>query len=244
METFQIGLRNRKDIKKTRINFQVLFSPQDLIHETFNSFIMTEKEAEDLCKMVRLGVDLSKPKYNYRPKTREELKDLIEKLIKERGNKADLNDVDVSQITDMNHLFVESSQFNGDISNWNVSRVEYMSAMFANSQFNGDISNWDVSSVKRMAWMFGNSKFNGDISNWDVSKVESMAFMFYGSKFNGDISKWDVSGVDDMSEIFAYSKFNGDISNWDVSNVKYMGGMFIDSEFKGDLSKWAKKPLY
>ena len=46
---------------------------------------MTEKEAEDLCRMVRIGVDLSKPKYNHHPKTREELKDLIDKLIETRG---------------------------------------------------------------------------------------------------------------------------------------------------------------
>ena len=82
---------------------------------------MTEKEAEDLCRMIRLGVDLSRPPiYNYLPKTREELMDLIEKLIEERGNKADLNDVDVSRITNMSYMF-QGSQFNGDISKWNVS---------------------------------------------------------------------------------------------------------------------------
>ena len=43
---------------------------------------MTEKEAEDLCRMIRVGVDLS-PKYQ--PRTKEKLKDLIEDLIKERG---------------------------------------------------------------------------------------------------------------------------------------------------------------
>ena len=46
---------------------------------------MTEKEAEDLCRMIRVGVDLSKPKYNYHPKTKDELKDLIEELLKKRG---------------------------------------------------------------------------------------------------------------------------------------------------------------
>ena len=110
---------------------------------------MTEKEAEDLCRMIRVGVDLSKPKHNYHPKTKDELKDLIEELIEERGNKADLNDIDVSQIEDMSDMFY-NSKFNGDISKWNVSKVKNMSDMFLNSQFNGDISNWDVSKVVRI----------------------------------------------------------------------------------------------
>ena len=134
-------------------------------YETFNNFIMTEKEAEDLCKMIRVGVDLSKPKYNYHPKTKEELGNLINELIEERGNEADLNDIDVSQITDMSYLFY-GSQFNGDISNWDVSNVEDMYCMFLNSKFNGDISNWIVRRVRDMDGMFYNSKFNGDISKW------------------------------------------------------------------------------
>jgi surface protein len=38
--------------------------------------------------------------------------------------------------------------------------------MFDNSQFNGDISSWDVSNVTDMGGMFGDSKFDGDISKW------------------------------------------------------------------------------
>ena len=113
---------------------------------------MTEKEAKDLCRMIRLGVDLSR---KYHPKTTKELRDLIEKLIEERGNEADLNDIDVSQITDMSWVFARS-EFNGNISN----------GMFCCSQFNGDISKWNVSKVKNMNLMFACSGFNGDISNW------------------------------------------------------------------------------
>ena len=41
-----------------------------------------------------------------------------------------------------------------------------MYGMFEKSQFNGDISNWDVSNVTNMSEMFYLSKFNGDISKW------------------------------------------------------------------------------
>ena len=53
-------------------------------------------------------------KYHYHPEDKNELKELIERLIGERGNNADLNDIDVSKITNMTGLFL-NSQFNGDI---------------------------------------------------------------------------------------------------------------------------------
>ena len=59
------------------------------------------------------------------PKTKDELKKIIEKTIKEQGNKGDLNFIDTSKITDMSELFY-NSKFNGDISKWDVSNVENM----------------------------------------------------------------------------------------------------------------------
>jgi surface protein len=50
--------------------------------------------------------------------------------------------------------------------------------MFNGSQFNGDISKWNVSSVTMMYRMFRNSKFNGDISQWVVPNSCVIAGMF------------------------------------------------------------------
>ena len=61
-------------------------------------------------------------------------------------NGEDLRFICTTKITDMSKLFSES-QFNGDISNWDVSNVTNMIGMFYKSQFNGDISKWDVSNV-------------------------------------------------------------------------------------------------
>ena len=55
-----------------------------------------------------------------------------------------------------------------------------MSFMFYGSEFNGDISNWEVGNVTGMSFMFNYSKFNGDISNWNVEKVIDMRSMFDG----------------------------------------------------------------
>ena len=62
---------------------------------------------------------------NYKPQTKAELKELIKKLIKERGNEADLNDIDISKLDDISHTF-ENTKFDGDISDWDVSNVGVM----------------------------------------------------------------------------------------------------------------------
>ena len=111
---------------------------------------------------------------------KKELIGFIKQRIKEQGPKCDLNDIDVSKVTDMSHLFY-----------W--------------SKFNGDISKWDVSKVEGMNGMFNNSLFNDDISKWDVSNVEDMYCMFYNSPLSGREPKWyrpwqqDVGNVKDMS---------------------------------------------
>ena len=133
--------------------------------------------------------------YNYHPQTKDELKKLINKLIKERGNKANLNDIDTSAITNMSYIFYKSD-FNGDISNWNVSNVKDMSYMFSDSEFtgkNGNISGWDVSNVIDMYYMFANSKFtgkNGDLSRWDTSNVKYKSCMFVYSPLQNNQPSW------------------------------------------------------
>ena len=144
--------------------------------------------------------------YKYFPKTKEELKDIIDKRIEQEGNEVDLNDIDVSEINDMSNLF-EVTDFNGDISEWDVSNVTNMRYMFYNCKsLKQDISNGEVSNVTNMQGMFyWCESFNQDISNWDVSNVTNMNTMFaWCEEFNQDISSWDVSNVKDMNSVFVY----------------------------------------
>lgn len=53
--------------------------------------------------------------------------------------------------------------------------------MFTWSTFNGNISKWDVSKVEDMHEMFANAKFAKDIFKWNVSNVKDMDSMFINS---------------------------------------------------------------
>ena len=134
---------------------------------------------KSLAHYIQEKLVIKKNKYKYFPQTKEELEEIIEKRIKDEGNRVNLNDIDVSKITDMSELFVETD-FCGDISGWDVSNVTLMSFMFYEcTKFNSDISNWDVSNVTDMAYMFYNcTNFNQDLSSWNISKVTDMSGMF------------------------------------------------------------------
>ena len=109
-------------------------------------------------------------KTTVQPKTKEELKDIIEDTIVDQGYHCDLNFIDTSNITDMSCLFCYS-KFNGDISKWNVSKVRSMTSMFYKSKFNGDISKWNVSNVRNMEDMFKFSPLEGHEPKWYFNKL-------------------------------------------------------------------------
>lgn len=148
-----------------------------------------------------------------------------------------LSNWDVSNVTSMDNMF-RATSFNSDISYWDVSKVTNMNAMFRDTPFNQDISTWNVSNVTFMGELFRNTPFNNDISSWNVSNVENMGGMFRGSPFNQDISNWDVSSVTKMPEMFRDSDFNQNINSWKVDNVDNMGGLFRDSKFNQPLNSW------
>ncbi len=144
--------------------------------------------------------------------------------------------------TNLEFMFRDASNFNGDISNWDVSSVTAMSSLFTSaSNFNGNISDWDTSSVTSMGstFLFATS-FDQDISSWNTSSVTDMQYMFYSaSSFNQDIGGWDTSNVEDMSALFAATSFDQDISSWDTSSATEMDYLFYSAtSFNQPLSSW------
>ena len=158
------------------------------------------------------------------------------------ANDEDVTKVVTTKITDISSLFKEKNQFNQGISNWDISNVTDMSAMFSTSPFNQDIGDWDTSNVTNMSGMFySTTAFNQNIGSWDTSSVTNMSGMFYSATaFNQNIGSWDTSSVTRMDIMFSRaSAFNGDISSWDTSSVTNMSGMFSSaSAFNGDISSW------
>ncbi|MDN3637537.1 BspA family leucine-rich repeat surface protein [Simiduia curdlanivorans] len=156
---------------------------------------------------------------------------------------SDISDWDVSHVSDMSDMFLWVNGFNGDLSAWNVSNVTNMSGMFLGARsFNADISAWNVSNVTNMRRMFaGASSFNADISAWNVSNVENMQGMFSDAKrFNAEINQWDVSRVTDFSSMFAFTDdFNQNIEIWNVSSALNMESMFRNAtSFDQNIGGW------
>ena len=124
----------------------------------------------------------------------------FENAFSESTSSFDLSNWELSSASDMRKMFLDTDDFDGDfgVSSWkiggNVVTID-MSQLFKGSNFNGDLSNWDVSQVTNMDSMFSsNNVFNQDIGSWDTSKVTDMGSMFLSATaFNQDLSRWNVS---------------------------------------------------
>ena len=160
---------------------------------------------------------------------------------------------DVSNVTQMSHMFYYATTFNQPIGSWNVTQVTNMSNMFLYATaFNHPIGSWNVSNVKIMSQMFqGASSFNQPLDSWNVSKVTDMHNMFAGnSSFNQPLGSWNVGNVTNMSWMFGSqlknTLFNQDIGSWNINNVANMSGMFYGAKlsaanFDALLAGWASK---
>ena len=89
----------------------------------------------------------------------------------------------------------EANRFNGDLSKWDVSRVNTMYEAFhkAGKFLGSGLDKWTTGSVTILHSTFNEAAaFNVNLGNWDVSKVTTLEETFYrAGKFLGSgLDKW------------------------------------------------------
>ena len=162
--------------------------------------------------------------------------------------------LDIANLKSLEEMFFNASNFNEDITDWDVGHVKNLRRLFAKTSFNRDIGGWDTGSVANMSSMFNGTPFNHDIGSWDTSNVSTMVYMFTNTnQFDQDISRWNTSNVANMAYMFRNTaRFNQDIRTksvtgeggtsytaWDVSAVTSMDSMFDAAKaFNQDIGNW------
>lgn len=131
----------------------------------------------------------SNPKLNMIKATDDTIYQIVKDELDRLGHDADLNHIDVTEVTNMASLF-------------SCGIGDYLGSKY--KDLNPDVSLWDVSNVENTSGMFFYCQnFNKDITQWKTGKVTYMYNMFWNCKnFNQDLSKWDVHNVTEYSGVF------------------------------------------
>ncbi len=113
------------------------------------------------------------------------------------------------------------------------------SCFSGNAEFHGDLSAWDVSRVECMDSTFqGSGISDSGIGNWDVGAVTFATCMFDAAPNLSpelDLSRWNVGNLRDATSMFSGSAVvdNG-IGAWRLLPGANTEGMFDDTQFLGD----------
>lgn len=144
-------------------------------------------------------------------------------------------------------MFYESTYFNRDVGNWDLSNVngDIDSLFYGATSFNNggspSISGWTMSGITSIRGLFSFTPFNQNINSWDVSNVTNMNITFwFASSFNQPLSGWNTNNVTTMTQTFSNaSSFNQPIGNWGVSGVTDMSFMFNNATlFNQNIGDW------
>lgn len=109
-----------------------------------------------------------------RPESKDELHSLIRQELRHQGPDADLNHIDVSEITDMSWLFCCLDVRDIKIDSWNVSNVRTMESMFNGCDrfTGGGLYNWGTSNVTNMSYMFRDCDAIVKLPRWYTDFVD------------------------------------------------------------------------
>lgn len=195
-----------KEVRKTLFEELQGFNPVDYAYDSDD--IIDKVDVDDVLDV---------------PKTKKDLVNIIYNRALKNNQELDLNDIDVSYITDMSDLFHQYTYFK-------FFGID-ASYIFETKVKKIDISSWDTSNVTDMRDMFSCCRNLETVKhNMNTSNVENMHGMFSGCHKlrNLNISKFDTSKVQDMSLMFmachSIKKLN--LQNFRTSNVTTFDSMF------------------
>jgi surface protein len=174
--------------------------------------------------------------------TNETLREAIDNYF-ENPSTIDLNTWDTSEVTNMEKLFYEKSDFNEDISNWKTENVTNMNHMFFGCHdFNQPIGNWNTQKVTTMVGIFTDcDNFNQPLNTWKTGNMVNMHSLFSGcSIFNQPLDQWNTENVTIMTAVFdGCEAFNQPLNSWNTSKVIDMAFMFYNCDsFNQPLDRW------
>lgn len=142
----------------------------------YNQFIGGDIITDD---NINSNEDVIRDFIKHHPKTKEQLRALIEQYLAE--GKTNFNDIDVSAIKDFSLLFYNlPKELSPDLSLSPIGDIE--------------ISEWDVSNGENFKGMFNECyNLNADFSKWNVSNGKYFQHMFMNChSLKCDFSKWQV----------------------------------------------------
>ncbi|MFB2120912.1 MBG domain-containing protein [Parapedobacter sp. 2B3] len=126
---------------------------------------------------------------------------------------------DLSGVTDLSFAFSLSGiDVIPNINDWDVSTVTDLSNLFEDvAGFNQSLDNWDVSNVTNMSFMFdGATSFNQSLDSWDVRKLENFDYMFRdAASFDQSLGAWKLESLG--GALFAFTGSGMSCENFSYS---------------------------
>ena len=140
----------------------------------------------------------------------------------------DVSNWNTSKVYTIGDMFGQCRELTSlDLTNWDASNMTYMRGAFIGCvklTSVGDLSNWDVRKVEDMSWLFEHAESitNLNIANWQTDSLTKMnsAFTFTYKLQTLDLRKWNTVNVTDANNMFTSAAITTlDISNFNLSNA-------------------------
>ncbi len=151
-----------------------------------------------------------------------------------------------SSATNMRTMFSGATSFRQTLHGWNLSNVVSMDQMFVNSNYNQDVSNWDIRRVITLSSSFtsqwGNANYSAALIAWaalpdeDLRNLPILAYSAQGANTRVTVSAHGLA-VGSRVRIDGTTNYNGDYNVLAVAatNVFDIAVPFVANEATGTM---------